>query len=98
MHLCSLPALRGCQVEVKRKKYELSPWRRSRRQKERESKAMLRMLNVFYYLVWTVAASSATAAVYATTHRCHEEEPSRRAWWDRSLLCGGLETVPQLAG
>lgn len=45
-----------------------------------------------------LAISSEDSMIVATANRCHEEEVSRRAWWDRSLLSGGLETVPQLAG
>lgn len=40
------------------------------------------------YLVQTPAASR------LLRYRCHEEELSRRAWWDRSLLSGGLKQCP----
>lgn len=33
-------------------------------------------------------------ASMAAAYRCHEEELPRRAWWDRSLLSGGLKQCP----
>lgn len=39
-------------------------------------------------------SSAETSCFQATAYRCHEEEVSRRAWWDRSLLSGGLKQCP----
>lgn len=48
--------------------------------------------------IFSVDSSCFHGQQHYTTYGCHEEEVSRRAWWDRSLLSGGLRTVPQLAG
>lgn len=49
---------------------------------------MLIFLQIFIFITYY----NDHAATSATVNQWHEEEVARRAWWDRSLLSGGLET------